>query len=85
VSLFGEPAHTAYVGRKVAAFLADTDVKKLFDQLDQDAYDQFKAAKTDQERTEAWALALGLDMVKAALQGAVQSGDLAAGENPDLQ
>lgn len=83
------PAHElermARLARKARAFLADDDIKSLFAGLDRDAFERFRSARTGRERLEAWAFSRALDEVKAALQGAVESGDHAESVNPDLR
>lgn len=75
----------AYVARKIRGLLADEDVKAIFERLDRDAYERFRTAETEPQRLEAWAFSRALAELKASLEGAMEAGDLAMSENPDLQ
>jgi hypothetical protein len=65
-------------GRRIAAFLEDSEVKEAFERVAQRAYKEFQLARTDEARREAWAKAHVLDSITVELRAVVQAGTSAA-------
>jgi hypothetical protein len=64
-------------GHRIEQFLSDEEVQAGFTRLHADYYKAFRAAKTPEEREQAWAKARALDDLATELVASVQRGKVA--------